>query len=406
MPGAADFCCSVPLLHVAQALRIQCVGAARRTRGRAVIKREEYMFNGKKRFGLATLACVSLAITFSAPAAAWKRGAVQTFALIPSGEPMVEGLAVGPDGKVYSPTFNPTGSGPSQLFTFDPQGRLLKQVTIAGSSSAMLGLEVMPGTTNALLVIDFGAGQVLSVDPNNGSTAAPCVTLPAANTPKSGLNGITFDNQSPPNIYVSDSFEGIIWRFSPSESGKACGEASIWAGPDATLLPSNGVPPFGANGIEFNSKFDTMFVCNTAMDWIVKIPVATPTKPEVFTNSINGCDGLRLDSDDNIWVAANQADEIVVVSSTGDSAGKAIAKLGDFDGVNQGVTNGLLFPASPAFSPDGKWLYVTNLELDLRTVTAVPGPPDTTVDSDWTTQVTQHSIARLTAKIPPIQSSP
>src|SRR6516165_4212220 len=110
MPGAADFCCSAPLLRVAQALRIQCVGAARRTRGRAVIKREECMFNGKKRFGLATLACVSLAIAFSAPAAAWNRGAVQPFALLPEGAHMVEGLTVGPDGKVYSPTFNPAGS--------------------------------------------------------------------------------------------------------------------------------------------------------------------------------------------------------------------------------------------------------------------------------------------------------
>jgi hypothetical protein len=40
--------------------------------------------------------------------------------------------------------------------------------------------------------------------------------------------------------------------------------------------------------------------------------------------------------------------------------------------------------------------------LDLRTVTT---PPDTTVDSDWTTQVVQHSIAKLGARIPPIQSS-
>ena len=39
-----------------------------------------------------------------------------------------------------------------------------------------------------------------------------------------------------------------------------------------------------------------------------------------------------LDSSDNIWAAANQADEIVVVDPTG----KAIAKLGDFDGVQNG----------------------------------------------------------------------
>jgi len=359
------------------------------------------MFNGKKRFGLATLACVSLAIAVSAPAGAWKRGAVQTFALIP-GDLMVEGLAVGPDGKVYSPTFTfPLVQKNSKLFTFDPQGRLLKAVDITGSSSAMLGLEVMPGTTNALLVIDFGAGQVLAVDSTKDqNNASPCITLD--NPPGApGLNGITFDAAG--NTYISDSFNGIIWKL----TGKACGKAEIWAGPDPTLLPNNGqppegVPPFGANGIEFNNAGDIMFVCNTAMDWVVQIPVATPQSPTVFTNSINGCDGLRLDSDDNIWAAANQADEIVVVNPSG----KAIAKLGDFDGIQGGVTNGLLFPASPAFSPDGKWLYVTNLELDLRTLgpNNMGGPQ--AVDSQWAAEVTQHSIARLTAKIPPIQSTP
>jgi len=176
--------------------------------------------------------------------------------------------------------------------------------------------------------------------------------------------------------------------------------ASPWVTSDL-LLPDNGVPGFGANGVEFDSKGD-MFVCNTAMDWIVRIPVAggTAGKPEMFTNSINGCDGLRFDSSDNIWAAANQADEIVVVSTTDPTKGQVIAKLGDFDGVNHGVTNGLLFPASPVFSPDGKWLYVTNLELDL---TSIGGPE--TVDSLWARQVTQHSIARLSASIPPIQSS-
>ena len=356
------------------------------------------MFNGKKRFGLATLACVSLAIAVSAPAGAWKRGAVQTFALIP-GDLMVEGLAVGPDGKVYSPTFTfPLVQKNSKLFTFDPQGRLLKAVDITGSSSAMLGLAVIPGTTNALLVIDFGAGQVLAVDPTKDqNNASPCITLD--NPPGApGLNGITFDAAG--NTYISDSFNGIIWKL----TGTACGKAEIWAQGDV-LKPDGGVPGFGANGIEFNSKFDTMFVCNTAMDWIVEIPVADPTLLSVFTNSINGCDGIAIDGSDNIWAAANQADEIVVVSSTGDSAGKVLAKLGDFDGIQGGVTNGLLFPASPAFSPDGKWLYVTNLELDLRTLgpNNMGGPQ--AVDSQWAAEVTQHSIARLTAKIPPIQSS-
>jgi SMP-30/Gluconolactonase/LRE-like region len=366
------------------------------------------MLKRRRRFSLATLACVGLAFAISTPASAWDRGTVEN-RLLPSDSPMAEGLTVGPDGLIYAATFNPTGSPPSKLITFNPDGSVKKEVNIQGSSQAMLGLEVIPGTTNALLVIDFGVGQVLAVDPTTGN-ASPCITLPQGNqAPTSGLNGITFDRAG--NVYISDSFQGIIWRFSPRGDSEdddhkraACGQAKAWV-TDSTLLPNNGkppegVPPFGANGVEFNKAGDAMFVCNTAMDWIVKIPVTgatpgkggTPGTPEVFTNSLNGCDGLRLDSNDNIWVAANQADEIVVVDHTG----KVIAKLGDFNGVQNGQTQGLLFPASPAFSPDGKTLWVTNLELDLTKIGITQS-----VDSQWAAQVTQHSIAKLSTFIPP-----
>jgi sugar lactone lactonase YvrE len=358
------------------------------------------MLIGKGRLGLATLACVGLAFAISTSASAWDRGTVENF-LLPSDSPMAEGLTVGPDGLIYAATFNPTGSPPSKLITFNPDGSVKKEVNIQGSSQAMLGLEVIPGTTNALLVLDFGAGQVLAVDPTTGK-ASVCITLPAGDAPRSGLNGITFDRAG--NVYFSDSFQGIIWRYSPKESGSQCGgtqkPATAWV-TDPSLLPNNGkppegVPPFGANGVEFNKNQTAMFVCNTAMDWIVKIPVTggTPGTPVVFTNSLNGCDGLRIDSNDNIWVAANQADEIVVVDPTG----KVIAKLGDFNGVQNGVTNGLLFPASPAFSPDRKTLYVTNLELDLTKIGITQS-----VDSAWAAEVKQHSIAKLSASIPPIQ---
>src|ERR1700757_4235816 len=113
----------------------------------------------------------------------------------------------------------------------------------------------------------------------------------------------------------------------------------------------------------------------------------------VFTNSTNGADGIVLDANDNIWVAANQADEIVIVDPTG----KAIAKLGDFNGIEDGGAQGLLVPASPAFSKDGASLFVTNLELDLTSIGITQS-----VDSQWAGQVTQHSIARLPARIPPI----
>lgn len=55
--------------------------------------------------------------------------------------------------------------------------------------------------------------------------------------------------------------------------------------------------------------------------------------------------------------------EIDVVSPTG----KLLARLGDFEGVDcDGLPHVLLFPASPAFSNDRKFLLVTDLVLDFR----------------------------------------
>jgi hypothetical protein len=84
------------------------------------------MLKSKGRLGVATLACVGLAIAISTPAAAWERGSVQNFT-VPSGSPMMEGLTVGRDGNVYVSTFDPLGatSLPAQVLTFDQDGKLL-----------------------------------------------------------------------------------------------------------------------------------------------------------------------------------------------------------------------------------------------------------------------------------------
>ncbi len=104
---------------------------------------------------------------------------------------------------------------------------------------------------------------------------------------------------------------------------------------------------------------------------------------------------MIINAHGNIWVCANQADEIVVIDKTG----RVIAKLGDFGGIDpHGAAIGLLFPASLAFS--GEFLYVTNLALDLRLF----GLPQA-VDSQWPAQVTKFTVARISARIPPIPGS-
>ena len=113
----------------------------------------------------------------------------------------------------------------------------------------------------------------------------------------------------------------------------------------------------------------------------------------IFITGINAPDGIAIDRDDNLWVCANQEDEIVVIDKTG----KVIAKLGDFRGIDpSGFPRGLLFPASLAFSNDRSTLYVSNLTLFLPHAGA-----QAAINSAWTLEVKGSTVAKLHAKIPP-----
>jgi sugar lactone lactonase YvrE len=333
---------------------------------------------------IATLLCAGLTVFLcqSNSAAAFDRNIAQLFAVLPDGGTLPEGLAVAPNGDVYVATFD----GSKKIFVFNDNGRLLRTLTVNTSSGFLLGVAFHPHT-GAFLVIDFGLGKVLNVNPQTG-TASDFITTTLGGQPSTGLNGLTFDSAG--NVYVSDSFNGAIWK---SGAHGQLGLITPWV--QDPLLSTKGDPPFGANGLGFNKAQSILFVANTGNDTIVQIPVSTgtPGTPAIFVNSINGADGLVLDSDDNLWVAANQSDEIVVVNNTG----KVLAKLGDFDGlVNDGTPKGLLFPASPAFSRDGKTLYVTNLALDLRVATGKP--ENIAIDSAWTAQVKHWTVSKINTK--------
>jgi sugar lactone lactonase YvrE len=335
-------------------------------------------------------------ITATPPADAFDRGDVDVLAVLPDATPghpsSVEGLTVGPDGNVYVATFgfNATGAltGNAVLYVIKPDGKLLRQVTIANSSPHVLGLRFNP-VNGFLLVLDFGAGKVLHVDPVTGASSV--FVPPIAN---SGLNALTFDKLG--NAYISDSFNGVIWKTGPNG-----GTPTVWSN-SPLLGPGSGLtPPFGANGVEFNNAGNVLFVANTAFHQIVQIPVngdGSAGTASVFITGINAPDGIAIDHDDNIWICANQEDDIVVIDKTG----KVIAKLGDFNGFNKdGVASGFLFPASLAFSLDGKTLYVSNLTLFLPFAGALPA-----VDSAWTLQAKHYTVSQIRAVIPKLEPNP
>lgn len=328
-------------------------------------------------------ALIALLAACSLQAQAWIRSPATTFAALPAGTAHPEGITADAQGNLYVANFDVSkAAGPGNIVVFDRAGRPLRTLDVAGSSPLLLGIAFHP-LTGALLVIDFGNQQVLTVNPQTGTTAL-FATIPGGGA--AGPNALAFDALG--NVYISDSFQGKIWQ-----TGAAGGAVSEWAADP--LLATSGVPPFGANGMAFNKAGTALFVANTGNDTVVRIPVAAGAAgtAEVFVNSINGADGLLIDGDDNLWVAANQADEIVVL----EPSGRVIAKLGDFDGLDpQGSPRGLLFPASLVLS--NGFVYVTNLSLDLRLF----GLPQT-VDSQWAAAVTRHTIARIKAHIPPVQ---
>ena len=318
---------------------------------------------------------------------------VERFATLPAGNHNPEGITADKHGNLYVTTFDTgRGSEEGRMFVFSRHGELKRVVDIPGSSAFLLDLAFHP-ITGKLLVIDFGKRRVVKVNPQTGEnevfTTITDLTpgdSEEANAVNPGPNVLTFDKDG--NVYISDSFQGIIWR-----TDRHGHNLTQWAAGDP--LKPNGVPPFGANGLAFNKKGDTLFVANTSTDQIIKIPVSTRI-PEVFVNSVNGADGLIIDKHDNLWICANQADEIVVLEP---KEGRVIAKLGDFNGLSKGgAPRGLLFPAS--LVRVGDWLYVTNLSLNLR---AAVGPQFAAVDSPWAADVKRHTISRLKAKIPPVR---
>jgi sugar lactone lactonase YvrE len=341
---------------------------------------------------LATIATlVSVLSLLQSPAYAFDRSHATTFATLPQGSAHPEGITTDSEGNFYVVTWDYERPGKlGHLIVFAPDGRFQRLVEVAGSSNRLGDISFQPGTGN-LLIVDYGGKQILKVDPVSGASSV-FITIPgekpeppSPRTAWAAPNGMTFDKKG--NIYLTDSFQGTVWKTGPTG-----GAATPWV--KSELLISHGFPTLGANGLVFDRSEKTLFVGNTGDDTIIRIPVVNGEagKPEVFINSVNGPDGMFVDEEDRLWVVANQSDEVVVFDKTG----KVLAKLGDFDGLDErGAARGLLFPAEMV--KVGEYLYVGNLAVDVRYFKGVAQ----TGISQWAGQVKVFNIVRIPAQIPP-----
>lgn len=331
------------------------------------------------------------------------RNAAQRFATLPVGVRFPEGITADPkSGDIFVGTFDaPPGNRPNKLLRFDRHGRL--EASRDFGATPLLGLEFDRANRKVYIaaVGDFsGTGsRIQRIAANfNGATAIeevamiPAIGAPAPRTaqnPDGSVDTITFgDNARVPNaltfdgqgrLYISDSFQGAIFRIDNPTACAPCTVDDVTLVAHDPLLATAGFPPFGANGLAFGDDGSALFIANTGDDRILKLELATGVVT-VFAESINGADGIAFDRRGRLWVAANQADEVVALNATG----KVVAKLGDFQGVRgDGTVRGLLFPASLVIVGDE--LFVTNLALPLNGIAGDEPEED----------VTRYTISRM-----------
>ncbi|HSE84609.1 MAG TPA: hypothetical protein VLJ79_00145 [Candidatus Binatia bacterium] len=302
-------------------------------------------------------------------------GHATPFAILASDVKFPEGIAANAAGRIYVSTFNV----PSFIVKLGPGGQELQRTQDLGVPLLGLGFNA----SGDLFAADFGNGRILRF-PNGNLTNAPITyaTLPCCTIvpgfpfpfPKSTAapNALFFDNVG--NLWVSDSFQGAIFRIPPPGCPGGDSSCVITAAQNATLA-TTGFPPFGANGIALRNG--ALYVANTGNDTIVRIPLApdlTAASYTIWAQSINGADGIAFDASGRLWVCANQGDELVVleeIDTTGGGipvkVGSVLFKVGDFEGIVGGPgarrPKGFLFPASLVIV--GHKVYVANLSLPL-----------------------------------------
>jgi sugar lactone lactonase YvrE len=269
-----------------------------------------------------------------------------------------EGLAIDPSGNLYTASNSDSATTESHVCVLNPAGRLTDIIDIPASAETpdLIGLVGELWDNGRLFVLDQADdvaphGRVLLVNPRTHavSTFATGFAFP---------NCIIKDSAG--NLYVSDSLQGRIYKLSPD--GRTM---TVWA-ESPQLLSNNPDQNVGANDMAFDRGQHYLYIDNTGNRQMFRIPVeqdGSAGPVELFADgptldsrlglagpvALYGADGIQFDVRGNLYVMANQADEVQVLSPAGDLIARYIGT----------GANALDFNASPVF--EGRSLYITNM---------------------------------------------
>jgi sugar lactone lactonase YvrE len=273
--------------------------------------------------------------------------------------PNPEGVAVDPNGDVWTGSAPGGGGAPAAtaaICRLDRRGQVVDTIPLAAGASGAVnvgGLYFAPG--DGLYFTDFGDfgpgtnKRVLRLDP-----ATRAVTVIASDLVSP--NALTRDLEG--NLYVSDSALGTVFRIAPD----AARTRTVWK-TDPLLLTDNAALPFGANGIAFDAARQFLYVAVTGEAAIVRIArnadgsagaaALFASGAALGGNALAGADGIAFDDQGNLYVCANQANEIQVLSVSGTP--QITQRY-----AGQGA-DAFVFPSSIAFR--GNQAYVANLSF-------------------------------------------
>jgi len=327
-----------------------------------------------KKFWWACLAAVAMVggPAVADPADAPRFIETQVFATLPDGVRYPEGITADPaTGAIYAATFDQ--GAPNKLLRFDRNGRL--QASKDFGSQIMLGLGF---AANKVYILNMGASKLqrIAADFDAATPVEDVASFPSIGTPgtrtvlnpdgsadavtygSSGFpapNALVFDHAN--NAYVSDSFQGAIFRIANATGcATPCPVTTFAHDP---MLATSGFPPFGANGLAFNADETVMYIANTGDNRVLSMSMAGAHAIDVFAEGVHGADGLLFDGA-RLWACANQGDTVVALNASA----RPVMRAGEFSGIApDGTPRGLLFPAS--LVRVGDWMYVTNLALPL-----------------------------------------
>jgi sugar lactone lactonase YvrE len=286
-------------------------------------------------------------------------GDSEFFAAVPApGYP--EGIAVRGDRVYVSGPANFGMTDTPKVWAFDLKSRALVAeypVQFANPYAGMRGLSCIAfGPDGKLYAVEPFVGIIrMHVNPTNQQEVYATFPPPAG---PSLLNDLDFDSNG--NLYVTDSFQGIVYRV-PAGGGAA----TVWF-QDPRLLGNPGLP-FGVNGIRVDAPRNrVLFTVTVREDFsgalyslpLVNQPAATDlVEVHVFGGPLPAPDGLALDKSGRIYVALAGANAVSVLSANGteERVFEGPARISGSPAVLPWAN-----PANIAFDQDQRTIFVTN----------------------------------------------